>query len=127
MKYLKKFEETDFDELDIFVNDLQKEMYKYWKVDMKNFRYSFYKIVKLCNLEVTEAYINNFENNIIINFIIHDVYITYNKNKLPNPWGYSSDDDYLTRNKYTYMGEIKITPEDIENYNLWIKSKKYNL
>jgi hypothetical protein len=136
MKYLKKYENFD--------DELNKESYlynqqtnKYWKVKMSQFKESFYKIANLYKLDITEKYINDSERNLEIHFVKDFVYISYNKYIKftdllnPDPWGYARCDSggeiYLSKNGYTYMGEIEITPDDIQKYNIWKKGKKYNI
>ena len=122
MKYLKKFEETDFDELDDLVIQMKKEAYQYWKVDMSVFKESLYKLAILYNIDITEKDIIDFEYNIKFLSVTKFIYITYHKQDDFFGWN-----DILIENDYTYMGEVEITPEDIQKYNIWIKSNKYNL
>ena len=130
MKYLKTFEDlnqdqTDFDELDDFVKQMTIENKKYWKVKFSDLNASLYKLgipyikellIKINSKSTPKEYI----------------YITYNmfNNKL-KPWSFvaynDSNNDFLKNAEYTYMGEVEITPEDIEKYNLWEKTQKYNL
>lgn len=131
MKYLKKFEnvvdqnETDFDELDDFVKQMTIENKKYWKVKFSDLDVSLYKLgvpyikellIKINSKSIPKEYI----------------YITYNMfaNKI-KPWSFVAYNDsniiFLKNANYTYMGEIEITPEDIEKYNIWKKGKKYNI
>jgi len=129
MKYLKKFEETDFDELDDLVIQMKKEAYQYWKVDMSVFKESLYKLAILYNIDITEKDIIDFEYNIKFNYKQNFIYITYKKNQTNkiSTLGYSSDADFLEEHGFTYMGDVEITPENIVKYKIWAKSKKYNL
>ena len=117
MKYLKKFEDTDFE--DHLVIQMKKEA---WKVDMSVFKESLYKLAILYNIDITEKDIIVFEYNIKFLSVTKFIYITYHKQDDFFGWN-----DILIENDYTYMGEVEITPEDIQKYNIWIKSNKYNL
>lgn len=138
MKYLKTFEDlnqdqTDFDELDDFVKQMTIENKKYWKVKFSDLNASLYKLgipyIKELLIKIKKNFSVHYNSQSIPNEYI---YITYNmfNNKL-KPWSFvaynGNNNDFLKNADYTYMGEVEITPEDIESYKFWEKTQKYNL
>ena len=116
MKYIKKFENVDFK------NDV------YWIVNPK---YRFDVIMYKMNMSE--------ENIDIFNKLLSDDKFDFNKsNKIcivyheGNNW-FSWDEynkeslDWFKRHRYKYMGDLNVTPEEIEKYEIEKQTRKYNL
>lgn len=115
MKYIKTYE-------------IHENKNKYWKVrtDSPYYEISLKNIGMSKDEEDTFLKLrdnNNFQNRPVI-------YIEYwfdrpNTRESPYVWTHGSLENE-TENP-TYMGEVEISPEDIEEYEIITNSKKYNI
>jgi hypothetical protein len=119
MKYIKKFEnlndtqifyliETKMPNFEIALNKIK--MSEKWKKHCLTNVYSF-----------IEYY--GYDKILLIVSIGKDIYDTLNYSYMP----YSEKNMSYYNKLCKYMGEVEITPEDIEKYELEKKSEKYNL
>ena len=127
MKYLKTYENL-------------KEEKKYWIIPIEEPFFSA-GIYKLYNMY---SYIDDMEpfsyiekiliNNDLITAIRpgrrkyqKTVIIDFQIPKDSTYWGWGDDEKWQREHGYKYMGELEITNEDIENYNIFKEIEKYNL
>lgn len=94
----------------------------YWKIDLKNYKLSLWKI------GMVEPDLSSF-----LTIIRREIRKQYPKSKTIfigyyDSWGYDYDDNnYYSESGYKYMGEVVITTEDRRKYNFENTVKKYNL
>ena len=109
MKYLMKLEELWNEKNEI-----------YWKIQttLPNMEIALNKI------GMDKEDIEDWLNKTLRNRYVNHQYIFLFKDIYSNAWQWS-ELDYNSTAKY--MGEIEITPEEIDEYNMKQSAKKYNL
>ena len=124
MKYLKRFEEIS----DSDIKNLPT--YAYWLIDIIDYEYFKIQLSKVCNskfntqemLKKFKLYYDNQNYNDGLLYLIKNggVYDIMPRNE-------NTYNQYDHLSKYICLGNIELTPEEIEQYEITKDVNKYNL
>lgn len=136
MKYIKKFEKGDVDLRNDFI--LSNEKRRFYKI-YTGFSVGKIKYILLNKLNLYPYSVNNINYEKLSEFNFFFVLLLYNRvtgiRKFETNSSYRSIPKYpnigdkysIGGETYKYCGEVYMTPEEIENYELSKLTSKYNI